>query len=218
MFHWFDMLWTYKSGLLSGAGITVLLSAVSVLLGFMLGVIIVLMRMSKVRPLKWFAVSYIEVFRGTPLLVQLYIIHYGLAEYGVEFSPLTSGAIALSLNSGAYLAEIFRAGIQSIDSGQLEAARSLGMSKTMAMRLIILPQAFRNVIPAVGNEFITIIKETSIVSAIGITDLMFQTNILRSKIYAAMEPLLGAAFIYFILTFTLSKVVARLERKLMVHD
>ncbi|MCM3290797.1 amino acid ABC transporter permease [Paenibacillus sp. MER 180] len=218
MFDWFDMLWTNKLGFVSGAGITVLLSAISVLFGLLLGVAIVLMRMSKIKPLKWFAVTYIEVFRGTPLLVQLFIIHYGLAEYGVEFSALTSGAIALSLNSGAYLAEIFRAGIQSIDHGQLEAARSLGMSKPMGMRLIVLPQAFRNVIPAIGNEFITIIKETSIVSTIGIADLMFETNIVRAKIYSAMGPLIGAACIYLILTFTLSKVVARLERKLSEHD
>ncbi|GAC42556.1 amino acid ABC transporter permease [Paenibacillus popilliae] len=218
MFDWLSMLWDYKWDYLSGAEITVLLSLVAVLAGFVLGIMIVLMRIGPFKPLNWFAITYIELLRGTPLLVQLFIIHFGLAQFGIEFSKFTSGAIAISINSSAYLAEIFRSGIQAVDKGQAEAARSLGMSKGMTMRYIILPQAFRTVIPAIGNEFVTIIKESSIVSLIGIADIMFQTDIIRSKTYTAMGPLLGAAMMYLMLTIPLSKTIGLLERKLKKND
>ncbi|MCY9515966.1 amino acid ABC transporter permease [Paenibacillus apiarius] len=218
MLDWFGMLWDFKWDYFSGAKITVLLSLFSVLAGFILGVIIVLLRMSGIKPLQWLTTAYIELVRGTPLLVQIFIIYFGLTEFGIEFSPFMAGVVAVSINSSAYLSEIFRAGIQAIDRGQAEAARSLGMSKAMTLRHIVLPQAFRNVLPAIGNEFVTIIKETSIVSFIGITDIMFQTEVIRSKTYTALGPLMGAAMIYFILTFTLSKAVATLERKLSSHD
>jgi len=214
----FEALYEYKFNYLSGAGMTLLLSLSAVVLGVIFGLILVLMRLSKIKPLKWFAASYIEIFRGTPLLVQLFIIYFGLAEMGLDINKFMSGVIAVGLNSAAYLAEIFRAGIQGVDKGQYEAARSLGMSHTGAMRHIILPQAMRSVLPAIGNEFVTMIKETSIVSFIGIADLMFQTEKVRSITYTAMGPLLGAAVCYFIMTFTLSKLIGRLERKMSTND
>ncbi|SMG24215.1 polar amino acid transport system permease protein [Paenibacillus aquistagni] len=214
----FETIIEYKSGYLSGVGTTVSLSLLGVLVGVILGIVLVLMRISSIKPLRWISVTYIEVFRGTPLLVQLFIVYFGLSEYGISTSMFGAGLIAVSMNSAAYLAEIFRAGIQGVDRGQAEAARSLGMGRAMTFRHIVMPQAFRSVLPAIGNEFVTIIKETSIVSVIGLADLMFETNIIRSKTYTALAPLLGAAFFYFIMTFTLSKGIVALERKLNKDD
>lgn len=214
----FSYFWDYKDYFLSGVGWTLLLSLVTVVFGFVLGVVLVLMRLSKIKPFKWFAVAYIEFLRGTPLMVQLFIIYFGLPSVGIEFPKFLAGAIALSLNSAAYLAEIFRGGIQAIDKGQLEAARSLGMSHGMAMRYIILPQAFKQVLPSIGNEFIVIIKESSIVSLVGITDIMYQEEVVRGSTYAAMQPLIIAAALYFILTFTLSKILGIAERRLHTGD
>ncbi|OPA74627.1 amino acid ABC transporter substrate-binding protein [Paenibacillus selenitireducens] len=207
-----------KQYFLSGVGWTLLLSLVTVVFGLILGIILVLMRLSKVKPLKWIAVAYIEFLRGTPLMVQLFIIYFGLPSIGIEFPKFLAGAIALSLNSAAYLAEIFRAGIQSIDKGQLEAARSLGMGHSMAMRFIILPQALKQVLPAIGNEFVVIIKESSIVSLIGITDIMYQEEVVRGSTYAGLPPLLIAAVLYFILTFVCTKLLGIAERRLKTSD
>jgi len=208
----------YKSTFLKGVLWTLLLSLVTVVFGFILGVILVLMRRSRIKPLKWIAVAYIEFLRGTPLMVQLFIIYFGLPSIGIEFPKFIAGAIALSLNSAAYLAEIFRAGIESVDKGQLEAARSLGMGQSMAMRYIILPQALKQVLPAIGNEFVVIIKESSIVSLIGITDIMFQEEVVRGSTYAGLPPLIIAAVLYFILTFTCSKLLGVAERRLKTSD
>ncbi|MGZ9584203.1 amino acid ABC transporter permease [Paenibacillus marinisediminis] len=214
----FEALSEFHLKYLSGVSVTLILSLSAVLVGVALGLILVLMRLSKIKPLRWFAVTYIEVFRGTPLLVQLFIIYFGLTEMGLDLNKFTSGVIAVGLNSAAYLAEIFRAGIQGVDKGQVEAARSLGMKQSATMRYIVLPQAIRSVLPAIGNEFVTMIKETSIVSFIGIADLMFQTEQIRSITYTAMGPLLGAALCYFVMTFTLSKIIGRFERKLNTND
>ncbi|MFI2855806.1 ABC transporter substrate-binding protein/permease [Paenibacillus sp. JSM ZJ436] len=213
-----EFFWKYRDYYLKGIQYTLLISALGVFFGFILGLLLALMRMSGLAVLRWIAVSYIEVLRGTPMLVQLFIIHYSLTSFGINFTPIQSGVLTLSLNSAAYLAEIFRAGIQGVDRGQLEAARSLGMSRKQAMRHVILPQAFKGVLPAIGNEFIVIIKESSIVSFIGVFDLMYQAQILRGSTYAPLNPLLVAAIIYFILTFTLSKLMGVLERKLSSSD
>src|SRR5690606_17635333 len=170
----------------------------------------------------------IEVIRGTPLLVQIFIIYYGLPLIGIKLPSISflgsggeefiSGIIALSINSGAYVAEIIRSGIQAVDKGQMEAARSLGMPYNMAMKHIIIPQAFKNILPALGNEFIVIIKESSIVSVIGIHELMYNANTVRGNTFRPLEPLIVAAVIYFILTFTLSKLLGIAERRMKVSD
>lgn len=214
----FEYFWKYRDYYAKGIQYTLLISALGVLFGFILGLIIALMRMSGAAILKFIATAYIEIMRGTPMLVQLFIIHYSLAAFDIKFTPIQSGILTLSLNSAAYLAEIFRAGIQGVDRGQLEAARSLGMTKRKAMRHIILPQAFKGVLPAIGNEFIVIIKESSIVSFIGVMDIMYQAQILRGSTFAALNPLLVAAVIYFIMTFVLSKLLGVLERKLSASD
>lgn len=215
----FTTAWEYRSYYAKGIGYTLLLSALGVLFGFIIGLFISLLRMTNIRIVKWLGTTYVEVLRGTPMLVQLMIIHYGLAlTLGINFSPLQSGIITLSINSSAYLAEIFRAGIQGVDRGQMEAARSLGMRRGTAMRHIILPQAFKAVLPAIGNEFITIIKESSIISVIGMVDIMYQAGVVKNITYQGLSPFIIAAAIYFVLTFTLSKILNRVERKLSASD
>ena len=152
------------------------------------------------------------------MLVQIFIIYYSLPSIGIELPDMTAGILALSINSSAYVAEIIRAGIQAVDKGQMEASRSLGMSYGQTMLHIIIPQAFKNILPALGNEFIVVIKESSIVSMIGLHDLMYNANIVRGNIFRPFEPLLVAALIYFIMTFTLSKLLGLLERRLKAYD
>ncbi|GFN30113.1 amino acid ABC transporter permease [Paenibacillus xylaniclasticus] len=197
-----------------GAWMTLQLSFFGVLFGTVLGIVIALLRISKPFIVRFLASVYIEIIRGTPMLVQIVIIYYGLTNFGINLPGFTSGVIALSLNSAAYMAEVFRAGIDAIDKGQNEAARSLGMTHGMTMRHIILPQAFRNMLPAIGNEFIVIIKDSSLVSTIGIAELMYRTGTVTSITYLSLEPLLVAAAVYFVMTFTLSKLLGAFERKL----
>ncbi|SFC60628.1 polar amino acid transport system substrate-binding protein [Alkalibacterium subtropicum] len=199
-----------------GTSITLLISAVSVLVGLILGFILALMRLSKSLVLKGLATAYVEFVRGTPLLIQVMFIYFasGLV---VNLPALAAGIIAVSLNSGAYIAEIIRGGINSVNKGQEEAARSLGMSKKEAMRHIIFPQAVKNIWPALGNEFITIIKESSIVSVIGVGELIFQTRVVRSISFQGILPLFVAMLIYFALTFTLTKLLNFYEGR-MNHD
>ncbi|MBD8497422.1 amino acid ABC transporter permease [Paenibacillus arenosi] len=211
----FETLWEYKEMYLQGAGVTLLLTLCSILFGVILGFGLVFMRLSEVKSLRWLATAYIEVFRGTPLLVQLLIIYFALP---IQVDKFTAGVIAVGLNSAAYLAEIFRAGIQGVDKGQVEAARSLGMTQKQTMRFIVIPQALRSVLPAIGNEFIVIIKETSIVMVIGLADLMYNADLIRTKTYQPFPSLVGAAIVYFIMTFSMSKLIGRLERKLNTND
>ncbi|WP_028548296.1 amino acid ABC transporter permease [Paenibacillus sp. UNC451MF] len=224
----FSFLPKYYMFFLNGAKVTLLLSLFTVILGVILGVILALMRQSRIAPLKMIATAYIEFIRGTPLLVQLFLFYYGLPKLGIEFPDVPAlgtafpefmaGVVALSVNSAAYVAETFRAGIQAIDKGQMEAARSLGMPHSMAMRFIILPQAIRNVLPALGNEFIVIIKESSIVSVIGISELMYNADTVRGNSFRPFEPLIIVAIIYFVITFTLSKILGIAERRMRTSD
>ena len=213
----------YSSFFAQGVVNTLIIAAFSVLLGTILGTLMATMRMGKILPLKWLAVAYIEFIRGTPLMVQLMFIFYGLPMIGVKipdiswipnFSRFAAGIVAMSMNSCAYVAEVIRSGIQAVDYGQTEAARSVGFSSGEAMRLVVLPQAIRNILPALGNEFVTVIKESSIVSVIGIADLMFRTNDFIALSYKSLECLAVAALIYFVLTFISSRIVSLAERKL----
>ena len=221
------MLFTrYSSFFLEGIRNTLIIAAFSVLIGTVLGTLMAMMRMSKITPLRLFAIGYIEFIRGTPLMVQLMFIFYGLPMIGVtfpeisfipDFSRFMAGIVAMSLNSCAYVAEVIRSGIQAVDPGQMEAARSLGFKKGEAMRIVVLPQAIRNILPALGNEFVTVIKESSVVSVIGIADLMFRTNGVKAKTYNTLECLFVAAILYFITTFFFSKLVSLTERR-MAHE
>jgi len=213
---------------ISGAKNTILLAAFTVILGVVFGVFLALAKLSKNSLLRVVASSYIEFIRGTPLLVQLYIIYYGLPSIGINFPEVPlfgdnfpdfmAGIITLSINSSAYVAEIIRGGIQAVDKGQMEAARSLGMTHWLAMKDIIIPQAFKNILPALGNEFIVIIKESSIVSIIGIHELMYNADTVRGNTFQPLEPLYIAALVYFIMTFTLSKLLGVAERRMRTSD
>ena len=204
-------------------GNTLIIAVFTVLFGTILGVLMAMARMSKFKPLKWLATAYIEFFRGTPLMVQLMFIFYGLPMIGVtfptvsfipDFDRFAAGVVAMSLNSCAYVAEIIRSGIQAVDAGQMEAARCLGFHHREAMTLVILPQAVRNILPALGNEFVTIIKESSIVSVISIADLMFRAKGIIAKTYNSLECLAVVAIIYFILTFLGGRLIALMERRM----
>ncbi|MDO4873309.1 MAG: amino acid ABC transporter permease [Carnobacterium sp.] len=202
---------------LEGATTTVLLSFFSVIVGVGCGTLMALARLSTNKFLSKAAKVYIDIIRGTPLLVQLYLVYFGLATV-LDLNDFLSGVIAVSVNTTAYIAEIIRSGIQSVDKGQMEAARSMGMPKGMAMRQIILPQAMKNILPAIGNEFATLIKETSIVSLIGIHDLMYSSDTVRGATFTVFIPLLMTAFLYFVMTTTIAFFMDKLERKLQASD
>ncbi|MCM0647809.1 amino acid ABC transporter permease [Clostridium swellfunianum] len=215
----FSFMSKYYSFFLDGAKFTIILAIFTVLFGVLFGVLLALLRLSKNKVLNFIATAYVEFIRGTPLMVQLFIIYFGLPNLiGFPLPDMLAAILALSMNSAAYIAEIIRAGIQAVDKGQMEAARSLGMNYGMAMRHIIIPQAIKNILPALGNEFIVVIKESSIVSVIGIGELMYNADTVRGNTYKAFEPLLIAALMYFIMTFTLSKLMGRLERRLKNSD
>jgi len=221
----FIFLKDYSQFFINGTKITIIISLFTLVLGFMIGTIICLGKISRNKLLSILASAYIEFLRGTPLLVQIYIIYFGLPTIGIEFpdiafipSEYIAAIFALSINSSAYIAEILRSGIQSIDKGQMEASRSLGLDYSMSMRMIIIPQALKNVLPALANEFIVLVKESSIVSIIGIQDLMYSSDIVRGNTYLAFEPLIVAAMIYFVLTFSLSKLVSSFENKLQTNS
>ena len=202
---------------LEGATTTVLLSFFSVIVGVGCGTLMALARLSTNKFLSKAAKVYIDIIRGTPLLVQLYLVYFGLATV-LDLNDFISGVIAVSVNTTAYIAEIIRSGIQSVDKGQMEAARSMGMPKRMAMRQIILPQAMKNILPAIGNEYATLINETSIVSLIGIHDLMYSSDTVRGATFTVFIPLLMTAFLYFVMTTTIAFFMDKLERKLQASD
>lgn len=211
-----------KYGYMFGDGVkyTLLLSLVTVAFGSLLGSLIALMKMSKVKPVSWLASIYIEVMRGTPLLLQLYFFYFGLTMF-IPFlnrNKLVCVALALMFNSAAYVSEIVRSGIQAVDRGQTEAARSLGMNSTQTMLRIVLPQAIKNILPALCNEFVMVIKETSLASTFFIGDIMTQYSVINGFTYMVIEPLIIAGLIYFILTFTLSKAIAVFERRMKASD
>lgn len=217
----FSFLSDYSQFFIDGTKITIGISICTLILGFLVGVIVCMARISRNKIFSILGSIYIEFLRGTPLLVQIYIIYFGFPTIGIKFpdvgpipSEYISAIVALSINSSAYIAEILRSGIQSVDKGQMEASRSLGFDYSTSMRLVIIPQALKNVLPALANEFIVLVKESSIVSVIGIQDLMYSADIVKGNTYLAFEALLVAAMIYFVLTFTLSKLVGLFELKL----
>ena len=196
-----DVLVRYRILLWNGTKITLVLSVFTVILGLVFGTLMAFMKLSKNQVLRAAAGVYVEFIRGTPVLVQIFIVYYGLPMMGIEIpsimlggvdiSRLVSGIVALSINSTAYICEIVRSGIQSIDIGQTEAAKALGMNRLMTMWFIILPQAAKNILPALGNEFVTVIKTSSQVSVIGIAELMYTADTIRGISFRPMEPLVS---------------------------
>lgn len=202
-----------------GALVSIKLTALAVFIGIIIGVFVGLGRLSNNIIIKGISSIYVEVIRGTPLLVQILIIYYGLPQIlGFKLPMFLAAVASLGINSGGYVAEIVRAGIQSIDKGQMEAAQSLGMSYVQAMRYIILPQAFKRIIPPLGNEFITLLKNSSLLTAIGYSELTRRGQIIASVTYKPFEPLITVAVFYLIMTTSFSKILNIIERRLRVSD
>ena len=205
--------------LLVGAGVTIQITVLSTAIGFVIGLIVGVARISHLRPLRMLAEVYVEFFRGTPLLVQIFLFYFALPVItGQRIDPFIAAISACGINSGAYVAEIFRAGIQSVDEGQMEAGRSLGMTWLQTMRYIIVPQAFKRVIPPLGNEFIAMLKDSSLVSVIGFEELTRRGQLIIAKTYGSFEIWMSVAVISLVMTLTISRFVAYLERRCRVHD
>ena len=204
--------------LLQGAGLTILLTLVSIFFGLILGLLLALGRLSKNAFFDRLSQFYIWLFRGTPLLLQIFFIYYALPTFTpITIDALPAAFIALSLNSGAYLAEIIRAAIQSIDKGQMEASKALGMSFTQAMRRIIIPQSYRRLIPPTGNEFIALLKDSSLVSIIAMTELMRTTSLLANSSGNAIYYI-PCAILYLAMTTIFTFVFSKLEKKYSVYE
>ena len=209
-----------------GAPVTLLICLVAVIAGLVIGLLVAIAKMSKIKVLRAIATVYVDVLRGTPLLVQVLILAYGVPQViaaitGTGFNWgnfIWVGFIACGINSSAYMAEIIRSGLQAIDKGQTEAARSLGMSSFQTMRYIIIPQAFKIIVPAMGNEFITLIKETSILSVVGIRDITRMGTLWASQSFLSFQAYIGVAVVYLFMTLTLSRVVAYIERRMGQGD
>ncbi|MST09496.1 ABC transporter permease subunit [Staphylococcus aureus] len=209
----------YGSFFLKGIKITILISLIGVALGSILGAFVALMKLSKIKIISWIASIYIEILRGTPMLVQVFIVFFGItAALGLDISALVCGTIALVINSSAYIAEIIRAGINAVDKGQMKAARSLGLNYRQTMKSVIMPQAIKNILPALGNEFVTLIKESSIVSTIGVGEIMFNAQVVQGISFDPFTPLIVAAALYFVLTFVLTRIMNMIEGRLNASD
>ncbi len=215
----FDLIVQSFPLLLTGAGITIEITAISVGFGFLIGMFVGIAKLQQFKPVRWIASIYVDFIRGTPLLVQIFLIYFALPiALGQRIDPFVAAVAACSINSGAYVAEIFRGGIQSIDKGQMEAGRSLGLSYAQTMRFIILPQAFKRIIPPLGNEFIAMLKDSSLVSVIGFEELTRRGQLVIARTYGSFEIWLTVAFLYLVMTLTISRLVAYLERRYNIDD
>ncbi len=219
----------YRDLFLQGLVVTVLLSAVTVLFGFVLAFVLALMHLSNSKILRAISGMYVQFVRCTPMLVQVFLVYYivfgsliSLPKFTflgfIQFERFFPAAVALALNSGGYMSDVIRGGIEGVDAGQTEAARSLGMSKQMTLWHIVLPQAIKNILPAVANEFVTIIKESSICYTIGVQDIMFNVKSVQSASFIIAEPLLVATFLYFCLCYPTSKIIQHVERRMRTSD
>ncbi len=217
MFQSLHIILNALPNLLVGAGVTLQLTAMSVFLGMVGGSLIGMARLSSILPLRWATRAYVDFFRGTPLLVQIFMIYFGLPALAqslgvpLRFDRLVAAVTALSLNAAAYISEIVRAGIQSIEPGQTEAASSLGMSGVQTMRYIIFPQALRRMIPPLGNEFIALLKDTSLVAVIGFEELFRRGQLIVADTYRSFEIYTAVAIVYLVLTLIASQFFSFLE-------
>lgn len=218
-----DMLVNYGPYFWKGTKVTIILSFNAVILGVAFAVILAFMKMAKNKIISRIAAVYIDIVRGTPLIVQLWIVYLQLSKFvsfpdimigGIDMTRYLPCLIALTMNSSAYVSEIIRGGIQSVDRGQNEAARSLGMSHWVSMRLVILPQAIRTILPAIGNELITMIKETAIIQYLGIADIMYARNTVATITYSILPSYYVAAIIYLVINIVATKGIKVWERRL----
>jgi His/Glu/Gln/Arg/opine family amino acid ABC transporter permease subunit len=215
----FRVLEGYVPYILKGIYVTLLFTLVSALLGLFWGAILSLFKISSIKPLQWFATAYTSVFRGTPLLVQLTLIYYAIPQlFNIDIPALLAAGLAFGLNSAAYLSETIRGGIMAVDKGQREAAIALGIPYRTMMVRIIFPQALRTILPALVNEFVALLKESSLVSVIGVTELMRRADVVRASTFRAFEALLLVAAIYYVLVLILTSLARMLERRLRRSD
>ena len=224
----FSFLPKYGQAVIQGVEYTLILSVVSVLMAVLPAFLLATMRLSKNKIIRCISGAYIAVFRSTPLLVQLMIIYYGVFSWitiprflifgFIDASRFIPGVVALALNSSAYVAEIFRAGILAVDNGQMEAARSLGLSQGQSMRLVVLPQAIKNVLPALANEVITMVKESSVCMVLGMAEIMFTAQTIGGSTMITIGPYIIAALISFLITYPTSKVIEKIERRMRRGD
>lgn len=203
--------------LLQAAEITVVLAVVSMLIGLVLGLLAAVARLVKNRAANWIAGAYVSLIRGTPLLVQIYLVYYGLPQVGITLSPLTSGILALSVNVGAYLSESYRAAILSVDRGQTEAAYSIGMTYAQAMRRIIIPQSMRTALPTFGNSYIGLLKDTSLVSVITVRELLQTTQLIIGRTFQPLLMYIEVALIYWVVSSAFGSLQQKLEQRSARH-
>ncbi|TKI67885.1 amino acid ABC transporter permease [Lysinibacillus mangiferihumi] len=210
-----DIVWNYRDMFIRGIGITIILTLSGYFGGIILGLLLGLGKLSQNKLIYWPCKLYVDLFRGTPMLVQILLIHLAVIPtiFGQSLGYMVSGITALVLNCAAYNAEIFRAGIQSIDKGQMEAARSLGLTHNQAMKKVILPQAFRRMIPPLGNEFIALLKDSSLVTVIAAPDILYASKVVAGASFRFWEPYIVAALLYLVLTYVVTKVVAFIEKR-----
>jgi cystine transport system permease protein len=213
----FDLIARSIPFLLKGAGYTIELSIGGMVFGLTFGFAIALLRLSKRKVLRGIGRTYVSFIRGTPLLVQLFVIYYGLAQFGIRLDPIPSALIGLSLNVAGYTGEILRAAIASIDKGQWEAARSLGLSWTQTMRMVIIPQAARVALPPLGNSFISLVKDTSLAATIQVPELFRQAQLITARTFQIFTMYFTAAVLYWIISTALSWLQERLEKKASAH-
>ncbi len=215
----------YGKWFLKGTAITLLISLLGTIIGFLIGLGLgatkkIPRSSNKIKSFFMMIVNalitcYVEIFRGTPMMVQAVVIYFGMQEFvGINFDPTIAGIIIVSINTGAYMVEVVRGGIESVDPGQMEAAKSIGMSHRQAMLYVILPQTIRNILPATGNEFIINIKDTSVLNVISVTELFFVTKSIKGAIFRTYETFIVAALIYFVLTLTVTRLLKLLEKRM----
>lgn len=199
--------------LLKATIMTITLAGISIVIALIIGFFTAIIRISKVRILNGIATSYVSIIRGTPLLVQIFVIYYGLPQIGISLDPISSGILALSLNAGAYLSESFRASILAVDNGQMEASLAMGMTYSQSLKRIILPQSMRIAIPTLSNSFIVLIKDTSLVSVITVTELLQMSSLIIARTFEPLTIYLIAAAIYWILITFFTTLLDKLEMR-----
>lgn len=227
-FGWVVFLFkTYGDLFLGGACVTMLIAITGTIIGFMIGLGVACFQTipleqfkagpvkALLRVVKWILTAYVEVFRGTPMMAQAVLIYYGLSQYlGLDMAPIPAGIFIISINTGAYMTEIVRGGIISIDTGQYEGAQSIGMTHWQTMLKVVLPQAVRNIMPSLGNEFVINIKDSSVLNVIQVTELFFQSKSASGTYFRMFESMVIACAIYFVLTFTTTRLLRYIEKKM----
>lgn len=213
----FTLIQNSLPNLLRGAGITLQITFIAAFIGLLLGTIFAAAESSKSSILRFAVGAYVTLFRGTPMLVQILFVFYVLPEFGLLIAPFWAATVAIGLNSGAYISQIIRSGISAVSIGQIEAAKTLGLTRFQSLRYIVFPQAFRVALPSLGNELITLVKDSSLASIIGVMELSKEASVIRSRTYDAFSILLAVSLIYLFLTATLGFLIKLQEKRLNKH-